>query len=128
MPVPLVAVAAFCVTTSCSQKKSTREQFLNGNSCVFLAQARPQEFIVGGIDMSQFIKSSLKDIPAVTGVSVQSDRGRIAVNVTVNDFGWSSLQPIYEKEIDLSRVFKGHALDFRVIDESPYAGEATNLG
>jgi hypothetical protein len=85
-------------------------------------------FTVGAVDMSQFIQSSISGLQAVKSVSVKADNGRVQVEVAVDKFEWKYLEQIYEKELYLSDVFRGQALDFRVIDESPNAGEAAHAG
>ena len=131
MPVPIVAVAAFCFTSAvCSEKKrgASGGGFFKSDGCGFFIEDAPlQKFTVGEIPMSQFIQSSLQAIPCVTSVSVKNGNGRIAVDVTVDNFEWESLEPIYDTEIDLSRTFRGQKLDFRVIDES-HAREAAHVG
>jgi hypothetical protein len=129
VPAPLIAVAAFCFTTAVHQKRNTKsDHFSNSNGCSFSAQDAPQLFTVGEVDMSQFIRSSLEQIPCVTSVLVKTDSGRVSVDVTVNNFDWKILEPIYEKELDLSYAFREHPLDFRVIDGSAYAREAGDVG
>jgi hypothetical protein len=76
--------------------------------------------------MSQFIQLSIAGLPSVKSVSVRSANNRFEVEVSVDAFDWKNLERIYDKELDLSYAFRGQAFDFRVIDESPYAGNASN--
>jgi hypothetical protein len=76
------------------------------------------ESIVGEIDMSQFIQSSISSLPSVTSVSIRTKHNRVQVEVTVDEFDWTNLAPIYQKELELSYTFREQPLDFRVIDAS----------
>ena len=128
MALPL-AVAAFCVTTAvCHERKKNirRDEFFNRDDCAFFVQDETQPFKVGEIDMSQFIQLSMRDLPSVTDVSVKTEEDHIKVEVTVDDFDWEKLSPIYKKELDLSDAFRGHSIDFRVIDGSSYARTPAN--
>jgi hypothetical protein len=127
MPLPF-AVATFCVTAAvCHERKRksiSSDQFVTRSGCAQLIQNEPQSFTVGEIDMSSFIKSSIGAIPSVKRVSVKSDHDRVQVDVAVDQFEWETLAPIYEKELDLSAIFIGQSIEFRVIDESPDTGQA----
>lgn len=76
--------------------------------------------------MSQFIKSSIGKLPSVREVSVRTEGSRVQIEITVDEFEWATLEPIYKKELDLSYAFREQSLDFRVIDGSPNAGEAAH--
>jgi hypothetical protein len=126
MPIPL-AVAAFCVTTAVcheKRKKVTGDQFVSQLGCSLFIQSQSYSFKVGSTNMSQFIESSISHLPSVTAVSVRTEHDRIQVEVTVDEFEWKSLSPIYQKELELSYAFREQPIDFRVIDASPYAGKA----
>lgn len=130
MAIPL-AVAAFCVTTAAvchERRKSVKREdgFFSRDDCAFLIQEEPQSFTVGAIDMSQFIQSSMKKFPSVTDVSVKAETDHIQVEVTVDNFDWDILRPIYERELDLSYAFRGQSIDFRVIDGSANARTPSN--
>ncbi|MGI8989490.1 MAG: hypothetical protein ACR2I2_07885 [Bryobacteraceae bacterium] len=103
------------------------DQSIYGKECSFVPDGA-YSFTVGAVDMIQFIQSSLQKIPSVKSVSVSSNGTRVSVDVAVNSFAWATLEPIYEKELDLSNAFPERPLDFRVIDESLYTGEAANIG
>jgi hypothetical protein len=125
MPVPL-AVVAFCITSAACHDKRKRlkgDQFVNEPKCALFVQDHSYPFMVGALNMSKFIESSISGLPSVTGVSVKTENNRVQVEVTVDAFDWKNLQPIYEKELDLSYAFRDQYLDFRVIDGSPYARE-----
>jgi hypothetical protein len=77
--------------------------------------------------MSQFIQLSIAGLPSVKSVSVRSATKGFEVEVSVDQFDWENLERIYEKELDLSYAFPGQSLEFRVIDESPHAGNAANV-
>jgi len=81
------------------------------------------ESVVGEIDMSQFIQSSISSLPSVTSVSIRTKHNRVQVEVTVDEFDWTNLAPIYQKELELSYTFREQPIDFRVIDASN-AGKA----
>ena len=126
MPIPL-AVAAFCITAAVCHDRRKRvngDQFINQYDCGLFVQDESHSFTVGAIDMSQFIQSSISSLPSVTSVSVRAENNRVKVEVTVDEFDWKNLEPIYEKELDLSYMFREQPFDFRVTDGSPYAGEA----
>lgn len=76
--------------------------------------------------MSQFVHSSIASLPSVRSVSVKTENNRVQVEVTVDEFDWKNLEPIYEKELDLSYAFREQSFDFRVIDGSPCAGDAAH--
>jgi len=85
------------------------------------------ESVVGEIDMSQFIqffyrsdllKSSISSLPSVTSVSIRTKHNRVQVEVTVDEFDWTNLAPIYQKELELSYTFREQPIDFRVMDAS----------
>jgi hypothetical protein len=76
------------------------------------------ESVVGEIDMSQFIQSSISSLPSVTSVSIRTKHNRVQVEVTVDEFDWTNLAPIYQKGLELSHTFREQPLDFRVIDAS----------
>src|SRR5438552_1994992 len=103
MAIPL-AVAAFCVTTAVchERKRSIRrdDEFFIREDCAFFVQDETQAFTVGAIDMSQFIQSSMKELPSVRDVSVKTEEDHIKVEVTVDDFDWEKLSPIYDRELD----------------------------
>jgi hypothetical protein len=126
MPLPF-AVAAFCITVvACPDKRKSakRDVFVSGPGRELFVQDAPHSFTVGAIDMSRFIQSSIETLPSVKGVSVKTTNNRVQIEVTVDAFDWKNLEPIYQKELDLSEIFQGHPLDFRVIDESHNAGAA----
>jgi hypothetical protein len=125
MAIP-IAVAAFCITASvCPEKRRRRivgDQFVSQESCSFVRE-EPHPFTVGEIDMSQFIQSSISSLPSVTSVSIRTKHNRVQVEVTVDEFDWTNLAPIYQKELELSYTFREQPIDFRVIDASN-AGKA----
>lgn len=128
MPVPL-AIAAFCITTAvCHErkKKEKGDQFISQLGSGLFIRNQPSSFAVGAINMSQFIESSFAGMPSVKSVSVKSAHNRFQVEVSVDEFDWKNLERIYDKELDLSYVFQGQSIDFRVIDESRHAGQAAD--
>jgi hypothetical protein len=128
MPVPLAA-AAFCITmAACHERKRSvkSDQFINPGECGFFVQDEPHSFTLGAIDMSEFVHSSVAGLPSVRSVSVKTENNRVQVEVTVDEFEWKNLEPIYEKELDLSYAFREQSFDFRLIDGSPYAGDAAH--
>ena len=56
--------------------------------------------------MSQFIQSSISSLPSVTSVSIRTKHNRVQVEVTVDEFDWTNLAPIYQKELELSYTFR----------------------
>jgi hypothetical protein len=128
MPVPL-AIAAFCITTAVCHERKRKvgvDQFVSQPGSGLFIRNQPSSFTVGAINMSQFIESSLAGLPSVKSVSVKSAHNRFQVEVSVDDFDWKNLQRIYDKELDLSYVFQGQSIDFRVIDESRHAGQTAD--
>ncbi len=127
MALPLAAAAFWVTAAVCQEKKKTikGDQFINdGIECGFFVQDESQSFKVGDVNMGQFIQSSISSLPSVKAVSVKADGNRVQIEVTVDEFDWANLEPIYDKELDLSYMFREQSLDFRVIDGS--AGEAAN--
>lgn len=123
------AIATFCVTAAvCNEKRKglSKDQFVGNSDCVLLVPDGPAEFAVGAVDMSHFITSSIASMPSVKAVSVKADADHVQVEVTVDEFEWKNLGPIYEKEMDLSLIFRDQALEFRVIDDSPFTRKAVS--